>query len=112
MVCYIEHIMPMHTPVHPGVILKHDCIDAVGLSITEAARVLGVTRQTLSRVINAQTALSPEMAIRVSKAFGSTPEHWLRLQLAYDVAQMRDKADRIQVQRYVPPAAVTVGMFT
>ena len=75
----------MKKPVHPGKIIKHDCIEASHLNITEASAVLGVTRQTLSRLINEQTAVSPEMAIRVSKAFGSTPEHWLRLQLAYDV---------------------------
>ena len=79
--------MPMKHPVHPGSIIKHDCLEPLGLSVTKAAAVLGVTRQTLSRVINEQTAVSPEMAIRVSKAFGSTPEHWLRLQLVYDMAQ-------------------------
>ncbi len=92
--------MPMKNPVHPGNIIKHDCVEALGLSVTEAAKVLGVTRQTLSRVINEQTAVSPEMAIRVSKAFGSTPEHWLRLQLAYDMAQLRDKMASIRVKRF------------
>lgn len=91
--------MPMKNPVHPGAIIKYDCIDALGLTITEAAKHLGVTRHTLSRVINATTSLSPDMAIRVSKAFGSTPEHWLRMQLAYDVSQMQDKIDKIEVAR-------------
>jgi addiction module HigA family antidote len=68
--------------------------------VTAAAKVLGVTRQTLSRVLNGKTSVSPEMAIRVSKAFGSTPEQWLRLQMAYDMAQMRDTADKIDVQPY------------
>jgi antitoxin HigA-1 len=88
----------MKNPVHPGKIIQHS-VEASGLSITEAAAHLGVTRQTLSRVINAKTSLSPEMAVRVSKAFGSTPEHWLRMQMAYDMTQMRDKAAEINVQR-------------
>lgn len=98
--------MPMKNPVHPGRIIKHDCLEALGLSVTKAAKVLGVTRQTLSRVINEQTAVSPEMAIRVSKAFGSTPEQWLRLQLAHDMARMRDKMDSIMVKRYAPELAL------
>mgnify|MGYP001580606618 FL=1 len=67
-----------------------------------------MTRQTLSRVINEQTAVSPEMAIRVSKAFGSTPEHWLRLQLAYDMAQWQKKIGSIKVKRYQPNMDVLV----
>lgn len=93
--------MPMRNPPHPGGIVK-DCIDDLGLSVTEAAKVLGVTRPTLSRVINGHSAISPEMAIRLSKAFGSTPEMWLRMQVAYDLAQVRERADRIDVQRYEP----------
>mgnify|MGYP003530661241 CR=1 FL=1 len=77
--------MPMKQPVHPGKLIKHS-IEASGLSLTDAAKRLGVTRQTLSRVINGRTSLSPEMAVRVSKAFGSTVEHWMRMQLAYDLA--------------------------
>ncbi len=94
--------MPMKYPVHPGKIIKHDCMDALNLSVTEAAKVLGVSRPALSRVINGKASISPEMSIRVSKAFGSTPEHWLRMQLAYDVSQMRDKVDEIQIERYHP----------
>ena len=94
--------MPMKHPAHPGKIVKH-AIGATGLSVTDAAERLGVTRQTLSRLINAKTALSPEMAIRVSKAFGSTPEHWLRMQLAYDMAHMQDKIDKIKVKRFPEP---------
>ena len=91
--------MTMKNPVHPGKIIKYS-IEASGLSVTDAAPRLGVTRQTLSRVINGRTALSPEMAVRASKAFGSTPEHWLRMQIAYEMAQMRKKADRIRVKRF------------
>ncbi len=95
--------MAMKNPVHPGKIIKHDCMEALGLNVTDAAKALGVVRTTLSRVINEKASVSPEMAIRVSKAFGGTPEHWLRMQLAYDVAQMRDQIDRIQVKRLHMP---------
>jgi len=91
--------MAMKQPVHPGKLIKH-CIESSGLSVTEAAKGLGVTRQTLSRVINAKTSLSTEMAIRASKAFGSTPEHWLRMQMAHDMARMRNKAAHIKVKRF------------
>jgi addiction module HigA family antidote len=91
----------MKNPPHPGGIVK-DCIDDLGLSVTDAAKVLGVTRPTLSRVINGRAGISPEMAVRLSKAFGSTPEMWLRMQVAYDLAQVRARADKIDVQRYEP----------
>lgn len=94
--------MPMKYPVHPGTIIKHDCMEALKLNVTDAAKILGVSRTALSRVINGQASISPEMSIRVSKAFGSTPEHWLRMQLAYDVSQMQDKVDKIQIERYQP----------
>ncbi len=97
--------MAMKNPVHPGKIIKHDCIEALGLNVTDAAEALGVVRTTLSRVINGKASVSPEMAIRVSKAFGGTPEHWLRMQLTYDVAQMRDQIDSIQVERLHLPDA-------
>jgi addiction module HigA family antidote len=93
--------MPMKNPSHPGGIIK-DCLDELGLSVTEAAKVLDVTRATLSRVINGRSAISPEMALRLSLAFGSTPEMWLRLQTAYDLAQTRLRADTINVQRFEP----------
>ncbi len=97
--------MAMKYPVHPGKIIKHDCMEPLGLNVTEAAKVLGVSRVSLSRVINGKASISPEMAIRVSKAFGSTPEHWLRMQLAYDVSRMKDTVDKIQVERYQPSLA-------
>lgn len=90
----------MKQPVHPGTIVKHDCIEALGLNVTRAAKVLGVARPTLSRVINGRAAVSPEMSIRLSKAFGSRPEIWLKLQLAYDLAQANRMADKIKVKRY------------
>jgi addiction module HigA family antidote len=94
--------MPMKNPPHPGRSIKIDCLDPLGLTITEGAKVLGVARSTLSRVINGQAAITPEMAIRLSKAFGSTPETWLKMQQAYDLAQMHAKEDEIIVERYKP----------
>ena len=91
--------MAMKQPVHPGKLIKHS-IEASGLSLTDAAKRLGVTRQTLSRVINGRTSLSPEMAVRVSKAFGSTVEHWMRMQLAYDLAAVEKTARTIKVKRF------------
>ena len=93
--------MPMRNPPHPGGVVR-DCIEDLGLSVTEAASVLDVTRPTLSRVLNGRSAISPEMAIRLSKAFGSTAEMWLRMQTAYDLAQARLHADAINVSRYEP----------
>ena len=91
--------MPMKNPVHPGRIVRHDCLEPLGLSVTEGAKVLGVTRQTLNNVINGKPGISPEMAIRLSKAFGSTAETWLRMQLAYDLAQARKDEGKIKVRR-------------
>jgi addiction module HigA family antidote len=71
----------------------------LGLSVAEGAKVLGVSRQTLSNVVNGRSGISPEMAIRLSKAFGSTPETWLRMQLAYDLARARKDESRIKVRR-------------
>ena len=96
--------MPMKTPVHPGTIVKSS-LEELGLSVTAAAKVLGVTRPTISKIVNGRAAISPEMAIRLSKAFGSTPEFWLRLQLNFDLAQVRAEADNIHVERYLPAAA-------
>jgi addiction module HigA family antidote len=90
----------MKHPIHPGRIVKHDCIDALGLTIGKAAAILGVARPTLSRVINGRSAVTAEMAIRLSKAFGSRPEAWLKMQLAYDLARAKEKANRIKVGRY------------
>ena len=81
--------MPMKNPAHPGRIVRHDCLEPLGLSVTEGAKVLGVTRQALNNVVNGKAAISPEMAIRLAKAFGSTAETWLRMQLAYDLAAAR-----------------------
>ena len=94
--------MSMLNPPHPGRIVRQECIEALDLSVTEAAKVLGVTRQALNNLVNEKAAISPEMAIRLEKVFGSTADTWLRMQAAYDLAQARKKAGKINVQRFVP----------
>jgi antitoxin HigA-1 len=91
--------MPMKNPPHPGRSIRSACLNALGLSVTEGAEVLGVSRQTLNNVIHGKSGISPEMAIRLSKAFGSTPETWLRMQLAYDLAQALKDESKIKVRR-------------
>ena len=92
--------MAMHNPPHPGGIVKRQCLEPLGLTVTRAAQGLGVTRQALSELINERTGVSVYMAIRLSKAFGSTPETWLGMQMAYDLWQARDRAQRIKVERF------------
>jgi len=94
--------MAMKSPPHPGRSIKQNCLEPLGLSVTEGARVLGVARHTLSRVLNGHTAISPEMAIRLEKAGWSTAEFWLRRQTSYDLVQARRSEDRIKVMRYDP----------
>ena len=94
--------MPMKSPPHPGRSIKENCLDPLGLSVTEAANLLGVTRHTLSRVVNGHAAVSPEMAIRLEKAGWSNAEFWLRRQTSYNLAQARRNEDQIAVERYQP----------
>ena len=98
--------MPMKNPPYPGRSIKDACLEPLGLNVTEGAKVLGVTRNTLSRVINGKSGISPDMAIRLEKAGWSNADHWLRLQTAYDLAQARKHQNRIQVDRYEPQPAV------
>jgi addiction module HigA family antidote len=93
--------MTMKTPPHPGLSVRHDCIEPLDLSITETADILGVTRQTLNNLVNGKSGISPEMAIRLDKAFGGGAETWLRLQMAYDLAQARQHEGEIKVKRIV-----------
>ena len=93
--------MTMKNPPHPGLSVRHDCIEPLDLSITEAADILGVTRQALNNVVNGKSGISPEMAIRLDKAFGGGAETWLRLQMAYDLAQARKHEGEIKVKRVV-----------
>lgn len=95
--------MPMKNPVHPGRIVRHDCLEPLGLTVTAGAKILGVTRQTLNNIINARSGISPVMAIRLTKAFGSTPETWLRMQVAYDLAAARKDENKIKVRRQPIP---------
>ncbi|MYD51889.1 MAG: HigA family addiction module antidote protein [Dehalococcoidia bacterium] len=94
--------MGMKNPPHPGRSIKQNCLEPLGLSVTEGARVLGVARHTLSRVLNGHAAISPEVAIRLEKAGWSTAEFWLRRQTSYDLALARRSEDRIKVMRYEP----------
>ena len=96
--------MPMKNPAHPGRIVRSACLEPLGLSVTEAAEVLGVTRQTLNNVIHGKSGISPQMAIRLSKAFGSTAGFWLRLQLNYDLAQVEKNSSRLRIRRVSPKA--------
>lgn len=93
----------MKNPPHPGRIVRQECIEPLGLTITEAAVRLGVKRQTLNNLVNEKAGISPEMSIRLSKAFGSRPEVWLGLQMQYDLAQAEKNAHRIKVQRITAP---------
>ena len=96
--------MPMKNPPHPGEMIG-DSIDEMGVSIVDAAKALGVTRQQLHNVIAGRCAISPEMAIRFEKALGSTADTWLRMQANYDLAQVRSKAVSIKVTRLAPKVA-------
>ena len=91
--------MPMKNPPHPGLSVRHDCLEPLGLSVTEAARHLRVSRKQLSDIVNCNAGISPEMAIRLDKAFGGGAGTWLRLQVAYDLAQAMRHADQIKVDR-------------
>ncbi len=92
--------MTMKVPPHPGLSVRLDCLEALGLSVTAGAKVLGVTRQALNNLVNERAGISPEMAIRLEKAFGGTAEAWLALQTAYDLRQARKKMLANEVKRY------------
>ena len=94
----------MKDPVHPGRILK-DALDELKISIVEAAEAIGVTRQQLHNVIAGRSAVTPEMALRLEKALGSTADTWLRMQMNYDLAQIRERASSIHVRRLNPEVA-------
>lgn len=97
--------MPMKNPPHPGSSVRHDCLEPLGLSITEAAKKLGVSRKQLSDVVNGRSGISPGMAIRLDMAFGGGAETWLRLQVAYDLAQAMRYGKRIKITRIGKKAA-------
>ena len=91
--------MPMNDPPHPGLSVRHDCLEPLELSVSEAAKRLGVSRKQLSDLVNGHSGISPEMAIRLDRAFGGDANTWYRLQAAYDLAQVMKRADKIKVER-------------
>ena len=94
--------MTMKNPPHPGDLIRTEVIEALGLSVTQAAEMLGVRRATLSDLLNQKAGLSPEMALRMEKAFGPKMEHLLQMQLAYDIALVRSYEREIMVTPYSP----------
>jgi antitoxin HigA-1 len=92
--------MPMHNPPHPGEVIRRQCLEPLGLTVTAAAEGLGVSRNTLSMLINGRLGISPEMAIRLSKGFGGSPASWLRQQMDYDLWQAQQKAKAIKVRKF------------
>jgi antitoxin HigA-1 len=99
--------MTMKNPNHPGDIIR-DCLDELGVSVTDGAKALGVTRAALSRVINRRAGVSAEMAVRLEKALGSTAAFWLRLQLNYDLALIQARSRKIHVRRLGTPAQLAL----
>ena len=91
--------MKMHNPPHPGEILKGLCLDPLGITVTEAAKALGVSRKTLSAILNGRAGISPEMAVRLSIAFATTAESWLNQQVQYDLWQAERKRKKLRVKQ-------------
>ena len=96
--------MAMKNPCHPGRIVKEAITEGLGLTVTAAAKGLGVSRKTLSAIVNERAGITPEMAFRLEKGIGSTAEAWLRMQVAYDLAQARNTAGKIKVRKLKPAA--------
>jgi antitoxin HigA-1 len=92
--------MEMHNPPHPGEIIREDCLKPLGLSVTAAAKGLGVSRQTLSELLNGRNGISADMAVRLEKAGWSKAEAWLRMQTAYDLWHAKQRADTFKVKRF------------
>ena len=93
--------MHMKNPPHPGLSVRFDCLEPLGLTVEHAARKLGVEAKELSDIVNGRAGISPEMAIRLDKAFGGGAHTWYRMQAAYDLAQAMEKAEEIRVERLV-----------
>ncbi len=91
--------MKMHNPPHPGEVIRELCIEPLGLSVTDAAKGLGISRKTLSAILNGRAGISPEMAIRLSMAFETTPESWLNQQLEYDLWQAKKNAKGLNIKK-------------
>lgn len=87
---------PMLRPAHPGELVRHDCLEPLGLSVTAGAEVLGVSRKTLDNLVNGRAGVSPEMAVRLAAAFGGSAQAWINMQAAYDYAQVRQREAAIR----------------
>jgi len=92
--------MPMKEPPHPGEVIRELCLTPIGLTVTRAAEGLGVSRKALSELLNGHSGISPEMALRLSQAFGGSPESWLTQQMHYDLAQAREKVGSLKLKRF------------
>ena len=92
--------LKMKNPPHPGFLVRVDCLEPHGLSVTKGAEILGVSRSALSNLVNQNADLSWDMAIRLAKAFGSTPDGWMRLQFQYDAAQVEERSKHIKVKMF------------
>jgi antitoxin HigA-1 len=101
--------MAMKNPPHPGEIIRELCLEPLGLTVTRAAQGLGVTRKTLSLLVNGHAGVSPEMAVRLSQVFGRSPESWLQLQVQYDLAQVRKSAQKISLKPLYAPTGPQPG---
>ena len=95
----------MARPAHPGQFIRMEVIEPLGLSVTEGAKILGVTRPALSALLNGRAALSTGMALRIEKAFGSKMDTLLRMQTAFEIAEAREREGDIKIERYVPKCA-------
>jgi addiction module HigA family antidote len=91
--------MAMHNPPHPGEVLRKLCLEPLGLTVTEAAKALGISRKALSSILNGRTGISPEMAVRLSIAFNTTAESWLNQQVQYDLFQAERRRKKLRVAR-------------
>ena len=99
--------MTMKKPNHPGDLIR-DCLDELKINVTDGAKALGVTRPTLSRLLHGKAGVSPEMAVRLEKALGSSAGFWLRLQLNYDLARIQARSEKLQVRRLAAPSPVAL----
>jgi addiction module HigA family antidote len=99
--------MPMKNPPHPGRIVREEILQPLGLSVTSGAKILGVSRQTLNNLVNQHAGISPEMAVRLGKAFGASAQTWLRMQSNYDLAQALKSESKIRVRRYQRSSVAT-----
>ena len=96
--------MPMKNPPHPGLSVRHDCLEPLGLTVTEGAAKLGVSRKQLSNVVNGRSGISPEMAVRLDMVFGGGAATWVQMQAAYDLAQALETNRPVDLERVAPEA--------